>query len=166
MIVRATGNETIVTFSKFIGHGSGVVNDPLLHGAKFLRAGKVKADRFGRHLVQCRCALASWKHRPINVTAELFFAYDYPSAPAHEGFIGGKGDEVAAVQEELTPNERELFHNLRAKYREPGVTSFDDKICLEIMLRNVGIRRGYGLDPGDTVGRIIDLPRTDDPEDA
>ena len=75
-------------------------------------------------------------------------------------------DRLAAVEENLTPNERELFHNLKAKYREPGVTSFDDKTCLEVMLRNIEIRRGYGLDPQDTVGRIVDLPRTDDAEDA
>ncbi len=75
-------------------------------------------------------------------------------------------DKLAAVEEELTPNERELFHTLKAKYREPGATSFDDKICLEIMLRNIEIRRGYGLGPQDTVGRIIDLPRTDDAEDT
>ena len=73
--------------------------------------------------------------------------------------------QLAAAEEKLTPNERELFHNLKAKYREPGATSFDDKTCLEVMLRNVEIRRGYGLDPQDTAGRIIDLPRTDDTED-
>jgi len=75
-------------------------------------------------------------------------------------------DQLAAVEEKLTPNERELLHSLKAKYREPGATSFDDKTCLEVMLRNVEIRRGYRLDPQDTVGRIIDLPRTDDTEDA
>lgn len=75
-------------------------------------------------------------------------------------------DELAAVQEKLTPNERELFHSLEAKYREPGATSFDDKTCLEVMLRNVEIRRGYGLDPRDTVGRIIDLPRRGGKGDA
>ncbi len=93
-------------------------------------------------------------------------------------------DQLAAVEEKLTPNERELFHKLKAKYREPGATSFDDKTCLEVMLRNVEIRRGYALDPKDTVernveirrgyaldpkdtvGRIIDLPRTGDAEDA
>ena len=75
-------------------------------------------------------------------------------------------DQLAAVEEKLTPNERELFHKLKAKYRDPGATGFDDKTCLEIMLRNVKIRRGYALDPKDTVGRIIDLPRTGDAEDA
>lgn len=74
-------------------------------------------------------------------------------------------DELAAVQEELTPNERELFHTLKAKYREPGASSFDDKTCVEVMLRNVQVRRGYGLEPKDTVGRIIDLPRRGDAED-
>jgi hypothetical protein len=62
-------------------------------------------------------------------------------------------DRLAAVKEKLTPNERELFHKL------------DDKTCLEVMLRNIEIRRGYALDPKDTVGRIIDLPRTGDAED-
>lgn len=74
-------------------------------------------------------------------------------------------DRLAAVKEKLTPNERELFHKLKAKYREPGAAGFDDKPCLEIMLRNIEIRRGYALDPKDTVGRIIDLPRTGDAED-
>lgn len=75
-------------------------------------------------------------------------------------------DQLAAVEEKLTPNERELFNNPKAKYRDPGATSFDDKTCLEVMLRNVEIRRGYGLDPKDTVGRMIGLPRTGDAEDA
>ncbi len=73
--------------------------------------------------------------------------------------------EVAGVEEELTPNERELFHTLRARYREPGASSFDDKTCLEVMLRNVEVRRGYGLDPKDTVGRVVDLPRTGNTKD-
>jgi hypothetical protein len=77
-------------------------------------------------------------------------------------------ERLAAVEEALTPNERELFHSLKAKYEAPGpgAGSFDDRTCLEVMLRNVEIRRGYGLDPQDTVGPIVDLPRKDDAEDA
>jgi hypothetical protein len=75
-------------------------------------------------------------------------------------------EQLAAIEEKLTPNERELFHTLKTKYRDPGASGFDDKTCLEVMLRNVEIRRGYALDPQDTVGRIIDLPRTGDAEDA
>ena len=78
--------------------------------------------------------------------------------------VMGLLDRLAAVEEELTPNERELFLSLKAKYEAPGTGSFDDKVCLEVMLRNVEVRRGYGLDPQDTVGRIIDLPRKDDAE--
>ncbi len=73
-------------------------------------------------------------------------------------------DQLVAVEDELTPNERELFHSLKAKYDAPGTGSFDDKVCLEVMLRNVQVRRGYGLDPQDTVGRVIDLPRKEDAE--
>jgi hypothetical protein len=72
-------------------------------------------------------------------------------------------DQLAAVEDELTPNERELFRSLKTKYESPGPTSFDDQTCLEVMLRNVAVRRGYNLDPQDTIGRIIDLPRKDDP---
>ena len=75
-------------------------------------------------------------------------------------------DQLAAVEEKLTANERELFHQLKSKYREPGATSFVDQTCLEVRLRNVESRGGYGLDPKDTVGRIIDRPRTGDAEDA
>ena len=78
--------------------------------------------------------------------------------------VMGLLDRLAAVEEELTPNERELFHSLKAKYGAPGTGSFDDKVCLEVMLRNVEVRRGYGLEPQDTVGRIIDLPRKEDGE--
>jgi hypothetical protein len=78
--------------------------------------------------------------------------------------VMGLLDRLAAVEEELTPNERELFHSLKAKYEAPGPGSFDDKTCLEVMLRNVAVRRGYGLDPQDTVGRVIDLPRKEDAE--
>ena len=75
-------------------------------------------------------------------------------------------ERLATVEEALTPNERELFHSLKAKYAAPGAGSFDDRTCLEVMLRNVEVRRGYGLDPQDTVGRVVDLPRKDDAEDA
>lgn len=78
--------------------------------------------------------------------------------------VMGLLDRLAAVEDELTPNEHELYRSLKAKYEAPGPTSFDDRVCLEVMLRNVAVRRGYDLDPQDTVGRIIDLPREDGPK--
>lgn len=69
-------------------------------------------------------------------------------------------DEVGPLEDSLTPNERELFRSLLAKYQEPADTAFDDKVCLEVILRNIKIREGYGLDPKDTAGRVYHLDRT------
>lgn len=54
-------------------------------------------------------------------------------------------DEVSGIAEELSSNERELFHTLAARYTEVTTGSFEDKTCLEVMLRNVKVRRSYGL---------------------
>ncbi len=68
-------------------------------------------------------------------------------------------DRLAAVEERLTPNEREMYHHLKEKYAAPGIGDFDDLTCLDVMLRNVKVRDGYGLDGGRDPGRIIDMPR-------
>lgn len=68
-------------------------------------------------------------------------------------------EEVATVEGGLTPNELELYRSLKAKYDDPSAGSFDDKTCLEVILRNIEIRKGYRLAPGDTTGRVIDMPR-------
>jgi hypothetical protein len=70
-------------------------------------------------------------------------------------------EELAAVEDALTPNERELYRSLAAKYAAPGPVGFEDRTCLEVMLRNIEIRRAHGLDPQDTLGRVVDLPRKD-----
>ena len=36
-------------------------------------------------------------------------------------------DEVAAVEDRLTPNELELFRTLKARYEDPGAGSFSAK---------------------------------------
>ena len=71
-------------------------------------------------------------------------------------------EEVGAVEGRLTPNELEIYRTLKDRYGNPGAGSFDDKTCLEVILRNVEVRKGYGLEPGATAGRIIDLPRVRD----
>ena len=45
------------------------------------------------------------------------------------------------------------------KYAEPVSPEATDVTCLEVILRNVRIRRGYDFDPATDGGRIIDLPR-------
>ncbi|HMB77990.1 MAG TPA: hypothetical protein VKN76_16455 [Kiloniellaceae bacterium] len=73
-------------------------------------------------------------------------------------------DQVEAVADALTANELELFRHLKAKYGDPGPGADDDKICLEVMLRNIEIRKGYGLDPKRDSGRTIELERRKDDE--
>ena len=68
-------------------------------------------------------------------------------------------DEVAAVDDRLMPNEIETYRSLAMKYAEPVSPEATDVTCLEVILRNVGIRRGYDFDPATDGGRIIDLPR-------
>ncbi len=71
--------------------------------------------------------------------------------------VSGLLEQVAALEERLSPNERELYRSLKAKYAEPGHTSFDDKTCLEVILRNVGIRKAHGQATGANADRVIDL---------
>ena len=68
-------------------------------------------------------------------------------------------DRVEAVAGRLAAGERELFAHLKAKYADPVTGSFDDKTCLEVILRNIEIRERYRLDPADVAARRIDLER-------
>lgn len=77
---------------------------------------------------------------------------------AHYAEIKSLLDEVTAVADRLSPNERELFHTLAARYEEPVTGTFDDKTCLEVMLRNVALRKGYGLKASEATRRV-DLER-------
>ena len=65
-----------------------------------------------------------------------------------------------AVEESLMPNEREMLHSLRAKYRAPIDVDPFDVTALEVILRNVEVRKGYDFDPRKDAGRVIDLPRS------
>lgn len=67
-------------------------------------------------------------------------------------------EQLTEVENELTANEREMFANLNEKYQIPTQAAFDDKTCLEVMLRNIGIRRGMGLKPTEAT-KVVDLPR-------
>ena len=73
-------------------------------------------------------------------------------------------DEVSTLEDRLSANERELFRTLAARYEEPVSGTFDDKVCLEVMLRNVRIRQGYGMKPGEAT-RQVELPRASQDEE-
>jgi hypothetical protein len=68
--------------------------------------------------------------------------------------------EAEALAADLTPNEQEMLSHLKSKYAVPDHGDFDDKICLEVMLRNVAIRKGYAMDPKRDAARAIDITPT------
>ena len=68
--------------------------------------------------------------------------------------------EVEAIEEKLTPNELDMLRSLKAKYNEPLNPDPFDVTSLNVMVRNVEIRRGYRFDPRKDGGRVINLPRT------
>ncbi len=70
--------------------------------------------------------------------------------------IGRLLDAVERVGARLTANEREMLASLAAKYAEPVATEATDVTCLEVMLRNVEIRKGYGIDAAKDAGRVIE----------
>ena len=69
---------------------------------------------------------------------------------------------AAGVEEALLPNEIEMLHSLGAKYAEPLTPDAFDVVALEVILRNVEIRKGYRFDTKKDVPRMIDMPRTKD----
>ncbi len=69
-------------------------------------------------------------------------------------------DALGAIEARLMPNELEMLRSLKLKYAEPSSPDPFDVTSLEVMLRNVEIRKGYRFDPEKDAGRVIDLPRT------
>ena len=65
-------------------------------------------------------------------------------------------EAVETVAEALSPNERELFHHLTSKYAEPDAGDPDDISCLQVMLRNVNIRKDFDIDT-TAPGRVIEV---------
>ena len=71
-------------------------------------------------------------------------------------------EAAEAVEESLMPNEREMLRSLKAKYAAPMDVDPFDTTALEVILRNVEVRKGYDFDPRKDGSRVIDLPRTGD----
>ena len=71
-------------------------------------------------------------------------------------------ETAETVEESLMPNEREMLHSLKAKYAAPMDVDPFDTTALEVILRNVEVRKGYDFDPRKDGSRVIDLPRTGD----
>ena len=67
--------------------------------------------------------------------------------------------ELEEIEERLMPNELEMLRSLKAKYVEPMTPDPFDVTALNVLLRNVEIRKGYRFDPRKDGGRTIELPR-------
>ncbi len=67
--------------------------------------------------------------------------------------------KVQAIEEKLMPIELEMLRSLQAKYVEPLNPDPFDVTSLNVMVRNVEIRKGYHFDPRRDGGRVINLPR-------
>ena len=73
--------------------------------------------------------------------------------------------ELDDVTDKLTSNELEMYSQIKEKYSSSDEGTFDDKVCLEVMLRNITIRKGYGMDKNEAT-RVINLKTsTMNPED-
>ena len=73
-------------------------------------------------------------------------------------------ERIAAVEDQLLPNELEMVRSLKAKYDDPGPNDFDDTTVLEVILRNVEIRKGYRIDAKRDAPRSYELERKADDE--
>ncbi len=54
-------------------------------------------------------------------------------------------DKVAQVEDQLADNERAVFHELRETYSKEASIGFEDKVLLEVMLRNITIRKDLDI---------------------
>jgi hypothetical protein len=69
--------------------------------------------------------------------------------------VSGLLEAVAAIEDELSANELELVRHLKEKYADPGPGDETDARVLEVILRNVAIRKGYDIDVKTDPGRVI-----------
>ena len=67
-------------------------------------------------------------------------------------------DECEQQKDQLTANEFEVLSQLKSKYSAADEGSFDDKTCLEVMLRNIGIRKSFNMNKNEAT-RIIDVDK-------
>ena len=63
-------------------------------------------------------------------------------------------------KDQLTANEFEMFSQIKSKYTSIDEGSFDDKICLEVMLRNIGIRKSVNMDKNEAT-RVIEVEKNE-----
>ena len=76
--------------------------------------------------------------------------------------VTGLFEKIEEVEGKLTANELEMVRHLKEKYEDPGHSDFDDAHVLEVILRNVGIRKGFEIDARNHTPRTIEMERKKD----
>ncbi len=69
-------------------------------------------------------------------------------------------DRVEAAGAALMPNETETLAELKDKYAEPLTPDATDVTCLEVILRNIEIRKHYAVDAESHARRTIEFEAT------
>jgi hypothetical protein len=68
-------------------------------------------------------------------------------------------DRIEAIEGELTPNEKRRYLDMKGLYSEPCQVAFGDVRMLEVILRNVEIRKHYAIDKDKDTQRTISFGR-------
>ncbi len=68
-------------------------------------------------------------------------------------------EALEKVAEELLVHELEMLEKMKAQYADPDPGHYHDVLCLEVILRNVKIRRKFGVDQDKLKARSITLAR-------
>lgn len=68
-------------------------------------------------------------------------------------------DRIEAIEGGLTPNEKQQHLKMRELYAEPCQVAFGDVRMLEVILRNVEIRKHYAIDKDKDTERTISFGR-------
>ncbi|MEM7173027.1 MAG: hypothetical protein AAF530_22890 [Pseudomonadota bacterium] len=61
--------------------------------------------------------------------------------------------------DELMTHEMDMVQKFKAQYADPDPGHHHDVLCLEVILRNVKIRRNYGVDHKKLAARSIEFER-------
>lgn len=70
--------------------------------------------------------------------------------------------ELEKIEDNLMPNELEMLHAIKAKYTDPQSPDPFDSTALNVILRNVDVRKDLNFDVKKDGGRVINLPSADD----
>lgn len=70
--------------------------------------------------------------------------------------------ELEKIEDKLLANELEMLNSIKVKYTDPQTPDPFDSTALNVILRNVEVRKGVEFDVRKDGGRVINLPTAED----